>query len=125
MKSGKKEGMNPNNFKTLKKKYPDLLEEISDIECDDGWFCLVEGYLRLASAYSKRTEKGVKVKQIKEKFGRLRVYSTLNDDYTFGVGDMAEFLSEFTCESCGEKGKLRANRRRAKTLCDSHYLFEE
>ena len=117
--------MNPNKLEALNKKYPDILEEIADIECDDGWFCLVDGYLRLAAAYSKRTKKGIKVKQIKEKFGRLRVYTTLNDDYIFGIGDITELLSEFMCESCGEKGTLRTNRRWVKTLCDSHYIFEE
>ena len=67
----------------------------------------------------------IKVKQIKEKFGRLRVYTTLNDDYIFGIGDITELLSEFVCESCGEKGELRTNRRWVRTLCDGHYIFEE
>jgi hypothetical protein len=120
-----KKGMNPNKLEALKEKYPDLLKEIYDIECEDGWLCLIEGYLRLASAYSSRTKRGVKIKQIKEKFGRLRVYTNHNDDYIFGIGDIVELLSEFVCESCGEKGALRTSRRRVKTLCDSHYILEE
>ena len=117
--------MNPSKQEKLKEKHPDLLEEISDIECEDGWFSLIEIYLRLCSTYSKRSKKGIKIRQIKEKFGRLRVYANINDDYILGMGDATELLSESVCEYCGEKGELRTNRRWVKTLCDSHYIFEE
>jgi len=117
--------MTGNKIDALKKKYPIILEEVSDIECDDGWASIIEGCIRLVDRHSSLTKKGIKIKQIKEKFGRLRIYSSRNDDYTFGVAEMAEYLSELTCETCGERGELRTNRRWVKTLCDGHYIFEE
>jgi hypothetical protein len=44
--------------------------------------------------------------QVKEKFGTLRFYTEGGDDYTDGVGAMAEAMSATTCEVCGKLGKL-------------------
>lgn len=57
--------------------------------------------------------------QIKEKFGTLRVYLDHADDRIMALMDMAERLSEVTCEQCGEPGELRTGGW-LKTLCDEH-----
>lgn len=45
--------------------------------------------------------------QIKEKFGGLRLYTNYHGDYIDGVISMAMDMSEKTCETCGQPGKMR------------------
>ena len=45
--------------------------------------------------------------QVKEKFGTLRFYYDGGDDYVRGLVSMAEWASAHTCETCGERGKIR------------------
>lgn len=47
----------------------------------------------------------VKFDQIKEKFGGLRVYFSGGDDYVEGLVSMAEAISYYVCEICGNKGE--------------------
>ena len=42
--------------------------------------------------------------QVKEKFGGLRFYYQGGDDYTGGIVDMMENMSNVTCDSCGAPG---------------------
>lgn len=48
----------------------------------------------------------VEVIQIKEKFGTLRFYTNVGDNYIYGALAMAESMSAVTCETCGAPGKL-------------------
>jgi len=59
------------------------------------------------------------VRQVKEKFGGLRFYTTgvLQDQYAFI--EFAESMSYHVCEVCGSPGKIR-NSGWIKTLCDTH-----
>lgn len=47
----------------------------------------------------------VKFDQIKEKYGGLRLYFTGGDDYVEGLVSMAEAISYYVCEICGNKGE--------------------
>lgn len=60
-----------------------------------------------------------KICQIKEKFGTLRVYVDNLTPYVDGVIDMAEAMSEVTCEKCGKPGKTHTIGWH-KTLCYEH-----
>jgi len=68
-------------------------------ECDDGWSKLTDPLIDLCKLY------GVRVMQIKEKFGGLRFYiygeraQEIQD-----VVDAVEAASYHTCEMCGENG---------------------
>ena len=69
---------------------------------------------------------GCKVQQIKEKFGGLRIYSTLPEDEVdrellLSLIDEAETVSMETCEFCGSPGFIRGDLPWWKTLCDLHY----
>lgn len=44
--------------------------------------------------------------QIKEKYGKLRIYYSGGDDYTEGLIDMAEEVSAMICENCSSAGEL-------------------
>jgi hypothetical protein len=48
----------------------------------------------------------VVAEQVKEKFGSLRFYVSGGDSFTDGVVQMAELMSEVTCEKCGHPGKV-------------------
>lgn len=71
---------------------------------------------------------GTKVRQVKEKFGLLRVYVDLPEDVPeeraleiWGAVDMAERLSARYCETCGTSvgvsTSARPGRYWVKTLC--------
>ena len=57
------------------------------------------------------------VVQCKSKFGSLRLYCDNLHPYASGVIDMAEVISAYTCEVCGEKGKPTGGRW-ITTLCE-------
>ena len=47
----------------------------------------------------------VKFDQVKEKYGGLRLYFSGGDDYVEGLVSMAEAISYYVCEVCGNKGE--------------------
>ncbi len=139
------------------------------IEVGDGWLELIDNLSSFlnepvysASIHLKSNEKEpyifrykyphVIFKQVKEKFGTLRVYfdcvqPEFNEipeeiasipenkealkkiikrsyDYVDGVIGFAEHLSSLTCEVCGKRGELRDDGW-MKTLCDEHYKKEK
>jgi hypothetical protein len=59
----------------------------------------------------------VEAGQVKEKFGTLRFYIDGGNDVINGAIWMAENMSAYICENCGDSGKLRG-RGWVKTLCD-------
>lgn len=60
----------------------------------------------------------IKITQIKEKFGTLRIYVNKADDHVYGMINLAEQLSSTTCELTGKDGQLcwRGKWRWYKTL---------
>lgn len=92
------------------------------VECGDGWYPLVrqldEALRSIAPDYEAA--------QVKEKFGTLRFYVhtfDLDEDAQKQFEQLitaAEDESARTCESCGQPGRLRNDRRWLKTLCDEH-----
>jgi hypothetical protein len=61
----------------------------------------------------------VVIEQVKEKFGTLRFYYQGGDDAIDGMVRMAESISGFTCEECGNHGEGRQGGW-IRTLCDHH-----
>lgn len=47
----------------------------------------------------------VKFDQVKEKYGGLRLYFSGGDEYVEGLVSMAEAISYYVCEICGNKGE--------------------
>lgn len=97
-------------------------------ECPNGWQKIaknVEGVL---------LAEGVKIHQMKEKFGELRVYwdwpEEWNDleDGTFHdkceqiecLIDIADWVCQRTCMECGEEGEVRGSGC-ITVFCDKHY----
>ena len=61
----------------------------------------------------------VTVAQIKEKFGGLRFYYSGGDDYIEAMVELAEYLSDVTCDVCGAPGEKRGGGWIA-TRCEAH-----
>ena len=124
------------------------------IECDDGWFDIIDAALMTIHGHITSRNNQIQsnieyakdhdindpaypewrkdielleypqVQQIKEKFGGLRIYLSNEDDYIFGIINMAEAMAARTCEVCGAKGHLRGGSW-LKTLCDEHHEERE
>jgi hypothetical protein len=94
--------MKMNLKKHLMNTYKDILQ-INEIETGDGWFFIINELLKNIKRYTK---KKTVVVQIKEKFGKLRVYLSYQDEYLSGVINMAESMSGITCEECGKSNEL-------------------
>jgi hypothetical protein len=79
----------------------------------DGWKPLINLVVLAAK------DEGVKIAQIKEKFGELRIYVGSNaSQRLLNLINEAENLSSTICEYCGKPGHLRTNRSWLKTLCE-------
>ena len=89
-------------------------------ECDDGWFNLINSLCNCIQHYlnQKPEIEQVVATQVKEKYGTLRFYFDGGDDYIQGLVSMTEYLSGYTCEICGNFGKLR-NDGWITVRCDS------
>ena len=84
-----------------------------------------EDLLELQEQYTKALNKAIKrlpkIAQIKEKFGTLRVYLDGGCGTAHGIAEMAEAMSEVTCEICGNKGHTYTMGWH-KTLCYEHAI---
>jgi hypothetical protein len=98
-------------------KYPHQFKGLDYIECDDGWYDLLD---KLCYLVQNELSRRISLKepleyfcwiQIKEKFGGLRAYAGGSNDYIHGLIAMAESMSYSICEYTGEKGKLRKQKK--------------
>lgn len=95
---------------------------------DDGWQDLVErAVTRIAAAVAGAPAGCLRIVQIKEKFGTLRLYKRAGAGFTTKMGDavqeaidLAEARSACTCERCGEPGRLFRDSGLYLTVCDTH-----
>lgn len=58
--------------------------------------------------------------QVKEKFGSLRFYYRGGDLYIRALTDMAEAMSHYTCETCGNPGEIDDENDWLKCRCKEH-----
>lgn len=83
-----------------------------DIEVLDGWYDL----LYKMCTEVQTTGGDFEVRQIKQKYGRLRVYYLTSDPRIEEIVDRYETLSETVCEECGRPGVYR--KEHIIVLCD-------
>ena len=112
-------------------------------ECGDGWYNIIDRLCANIQHHIDWSHKGkefdikwneanpnkqrpvkepvnqVIAAQVKEKFGTLRFYYDGGDDYIRGLTSMAESMSAYTCEKCGDAGKIRGMGW-LYTACDKH-----
>lgn len=110
-------------------EYPELLKEYGGDKTKTclafgfairiGWKTILESLLEDLQAYNdKHTNQQVRLTEVKEKFGMLRIGIAPYFDRAIDIVSMYENLSKTVCESCGMHGSLRTDRSWIKTLCD-------
>ena len=95
-------------------------QEVFGFECMDGWADLIEGSLRLIQRYAELEKSDVKITQVKEKFGLLRIDQSGGGENVCQVLDICELASGCVCELCGKAGKLIMLDGWMLTRCDLH-----
>lgn len=96
-------------------------------ECGPGWYTILDKLCYLIQQHVDREIFGlgnglveqVVATQVKEKYGTLRFYVGGADDYIYDLIDKAEVLSAYTCDVCGEVGRMRGNSW-FMVRCDEH-----
>lgn len=107
----------------MKEKFPKLYEDLSwGFAIGPGWYHLINLLsFKIDSYLSSQKDISVNVVQVKEKFGSLRFYVNGGDEYIYGLIDMAEAMSHYVCEKCGNIGESRNLEGFYATLCETHY----
>ena len=110
--------------KIIVEKYPLMFPNgDQNITVHPGWFNLVDVALALIqyefTVAKDQNRLQPTVRQIKEKFGSMRLYMSHLSDYSIGVVTFAECMSAKTCMVCGDVGETRDYKWR-RTLCDEH-----
>ncbi len=105
-------------------KYGRMFYQTPYIECPDGWHEIIEGLTEeLYSASLQFKEDGIKVSQIKEKFGGLRYYVDydLPDEQIVEVEQIIRKWEKFSykiCADCGsEENVVQSKKYWESTLC--------
>jgi len=123
-------------------KHPDIFRERGlppsstcmcwGLEIGEGWFGHVDAVCTLLDEFARRTGVHVVAHQVKQKFGELRFYYSI--DFPEGMDDvqrnylsnrvegMIEFmetLCAFTCERCGDIGTTRGSVGWINCFCKS------
>lgn len=101
----------------LYKRFPSFfLDDAQDvnsftIDCGDGWFQIIYWaciYIEQKNKYSSN-KCDFKFLQIKEKFSKLRIYTTNEDNEIRNILDFSEVISGFICEKTGKTNDIARN----------------
>lgn len=110
-------------FLHLRESYPHLFSdpELREIQCHEGWSDLLNGLLHTLQNHqdSNPQMSRIRICQVKEKWGELRVYFSGGDAFCMGAIALATQLSLATCEVCGRAGTM-IGERWVKVRCDHH-----
>lgn len=95
-------------------------------ETDDGWYELIYKLSarleNLINQLPPQDQHKYKAVQVKEKFGELRFYMTMETPEMEALIDAAEEESAHICEICGRRGKTRDLAGWLQTLCFWHHI---
>jgi hypothetical protein len=112
----------------LYKKYPKIFVQRKlsmtqtamcwGLECSDGWYWLIEKLCEMLQwdiDHNKHNQ--IEATQVKEKFGTLRFYTNNQDEKQAGMIALAEYMSGYVCERCGETKGVTQTKGWIVTLC--------
>lgn len=89
--------------------------------CQDGWFDIIDVLCANLQHWTDRNgAPQVVAKQVKEKFGTLRFYTSGGNETTFGMVVMAQSMSARICEVCGAPGALEDDDGWYRVRCTTH-----
>ncbi|GGK02383.1 antitoxin Xre/MbcA/ParS toxin-binding domain-containing protein [Pseudomonas matsuisoli] len=91
-------------------------------QCASGWFGLVYAALGILNSYKKHRDQKIIVVQIKEKFGKLRIYCGGTNAFSEIALEIIEMVSGHVCECCGAEGELANDRGWLNVRCGEHHL---
>jgi len=103
----------------IQAKYPGVLDSCFDFSPPEGWELIVE---KLVDDLMF-VDPTLKIDQVKDKFGELRVYVTNASGADEAVSDLiaeAENASIKTCMRCGAPGSMREKNGWYYVACDEH-----
>lgn len=119
--------MNNSNERRISSRYARLLsdrrtddEGFFGFECSDGWSDLIEGTLSFVQLYSEVTNAEVRISQVKEKFGQLRIYQYGGDESVRTALEITELVSGKVCEYCGRAGEITNIEGWLQVRCTEH-----
>jgi len=124
--------MSPELDALLCEKYPKIFAQRNlpmtqttmcwGFECGDGWFTLIDVLCELIQHdIDVHGAPQLEARQVKQKFGELRFYTTSATEIQFTQIDMATAMSKRTCEECGAPAKQsRSIGGWVSTKCDAH-----
>lgn len=111
-------------------KYPKTLKGLSYFEINKGWNELVEEITSKIEVINNKYSPSsyIRAVQVKQKFGGLRYYISIEDveeqdvKYVYDIIAEAEKRSFTICEYCGSTAKISKHRTYVETLCDEHKI---
>ena len=107
----------------LRQRHPGLLGPNGEpaiqpsILCGDGWFNIIDC---LCASISSVRDSTSRIEEVKAKYGSLRVYALGLGPEGAAQVELAESLSERTCEECGCPGVLGNRAGWTTTRCQVH-----
>jgi hypothetical protein len=94
-------------YEELEERYPCLSERLSfGFEIGPGWLNLTQELCRSLEEIRKSECPLLRLTQVKEKWGSLRVYIIGGNQAAELAIDRAENLSRKICEQCGDPGEI-------------------
>ena len=95
--------------------------ELFGIEHEYGWYGLTLPIIDEIRRYNEQNPDGkICIAQIKEKWGRLEIYTSASPDYLHKMILKAGYESKHICEICGARGKTQEINGWYWTLCEEH-----
>lgn len=95
-------------------KYPNLFSKCFDISCPPGWYSLLDEFC----ATTLLLDQNAKIRQIKPKFGGLRLDVNSTSLKVLDLINEFEKKSYTICSNCGKKGKLKEVNNWYIILCE-------
>lgn len=118
--------MNGVDWRPFKREFPNVFGAGTYLSLwvGEGWFeilwSLFASLEKLAQADIAEGRPPLRLVQVKEKYGSLRVYVEGGCDEAVELIDAAETASETICEVCGKPGNIQCIRGWDKCLCPAH-----
>ena len=99
------------NWEIIKEKCPKLFRNGIVFACGPGWSdLLLDLCIKIEAILDRNPDNEMFSVQVKEKYGTLRFYMSIETDEISDLIEEAEALSSQTCERCGSPGELRGSK---------------
>lgn len=117
--------MDDSDFFDRLDQFPTVLESGTSylIEAPYGWQPIVLSLLSRLEDHAKQSLPDLRVDQIKQKYGHLRVYVTATDEKVEQIIAEAEKRCAATCEVCGQEGRASTFGSWITVVCVDHRVM--